>query len=159
MTDIVNTITEQISQHCQCTYTSNLIINGQLFCDDDQNQLIYQAQFLKSSGKTPDEIRRLILYWVFTEPFILIDSQLYELDSSCSVIVQTLGNSTCVDPSSITVTIPKPEATPRIPSSFELATISGVAVLIIIVISLIVYIGVRRSRKKAREQQREQTPR
>jgi hypothetical protein len=127
---------------------------------------MYQAQFLKSSGKSPNEIRRLILDWVSTEPFIFIDSQSYELDSSCSVIVQTLGNSTCIDPSSTTrsTTIPEPEANPHTPISLELATSAGVAfilllVIIVIVISLTVYIGVRRSRKRARELQKEHTPR
>ena len=158
--DIVNTIIKQITQRCQCTYTSSLIINSQLFCDNDKNQLIYQAKLLKSSGKPPTEIRRIIHDWVFsdTEPSIVIDSHLCKLDSSCSVIVQTLGNSTCIDHSS---TI---EATRQTPSSFEPATtIAGIAlilvVIVIIVIFLAYYIGIRRSRKKTREIQRKHTPR
>ena len=97
--------------------------------------------------------------WVFsdTEPSIVIDSHLCKLDSSCSVIVQTLGNSTCIDHSS---TI---EATRQTPSSFEPATIAGIALILVIIVIIVIflayYFGIRRSRKKTREIQRKHTPR
>lgn len=152
MSDIANAITKQISNRCQCTYRSNLIIDSQLFCDDDPNKLIYQAQSLKleSDGRTSDEIHTLIQDWVLTKPSILINSQSYKLDSSRSVIVQTLGNSTCVILSP-TTGVSEPEA-PYTPSSFELATIAVVGLILLlillVVVSLAVFFVAKRSKKK-----------
>ena len=148
--DIANAITEQISNRCQCTYRSSLIIDSQLFCDDDPHKLIYQAQSLKLDERMSDEIRRLIQDWVLTEPSILINSQSYKLDSSCSVTVQTLGNSTCVILSP-TPGVSEPEA-PHTPSSFELAIIAAIGLILLlillVVVSLIVFFVTKRSKKK-----------
>ena len=151
MSDIANTIAKQISNHCQCTYSASLITDGQLFCDDDPKKFIYQAQFLKVAERTPEEIHTLIQDWVLTKPSISINSQPYTLDSSCSVIVQTFGNSTCVTLSP-TTRGSEPAATPDTPSSFELATIAAVGLIwllmLLVVVSLTVYFVVRKRSKK-----------
>ena len=161
MSDIASAIVEQISESCQCSYRSSLIIDSQLFCDDDQNKLIYQAQFLKFDRRNPNEIRGLLQDWVLTKPFVLISNKPYKFDSSCSVIVQTLGNSTCI-PSSTTGSTTV-DATSYTPSSFELATIAVVGLILLLIIlvvtSLTVYFVAKRSKKKKNAYTREDTRR
>ena len=151
--DIANTITQQITARCQCPYTSSFIVDDRFICDDNQNELIYQGQFLGTSRRTSDEILGLVQDWVLTQPTVLINSQPYMLDSSCSVTVNNLGTSSC---GSSTTAIPTANATPRTPSTYELAAIAGVGLIllliVIVVICLTVYIVARRSKKKNNNQ-------
>ena len=142
-------VTEQLSERCRCSYTGSHIVGSQLFCDN--NKLIYQAEFLETSGKTLNQIRSLIREWVFSQPSISINNKPYELDSSCSVVVETPGISSCYALQPTTGSTLIPEATPRPPSPFELAAVVGVGVILllvsIVVIGLVTFF-VRRSRRK-----------
>ena len=133
---ITAAVTEQISERCRCSYTGSHIIDSQLFCDN--NKLIYQAEFLETSGKSLNEIRTLIRGWMFSQPSISIYSMPYELDSSCSIVVETPGISSC-----------KPTT-----GSTQLAVDIGVGITLLLVIIIgVVVIGlviffVRRSKRK-----------
>lgn len=153
MSDIVNAITERISGQCHCSYTARFIIDSQLFCDD--NKLIYQAEFLGTSRITSNDIRSLTQEWVFSQPLLAINSQLYNLDTSCSVVVETPGRSSCDAFPPTTASTSLPEATLRSPSAFELAAVAGVAVILFVlgtvVVCLVVFFIVKRSKKTSDE--------
>ena len=127
MSDIIRSVAEEISRQCHCLYSVNFITSGILFCDDDRNQLAYQAELLPTANITSEDARSLTQRWVHTQPSILINSQIYELDSSCPVVVITFGKTTCEyyesttesESESSTVMI----ASSQSPSVYELASI------------------------------------
>lgn len=155
MSDIANAMAEAISNLCQCIYTESFIFDGQLFCDDNRNEIVYQAQFTGTVINTSEDIRNLTQEWVFLNPFLSINGQPYKLDSSCSVIVEVLGQSTCDSILPTTDYTSFPEATLRtapVASPFELAAVVGVGIvvllLVLLVIGLIAFVIARKTRKK-----------
>lgn len=145
---IENSVTEQLSEQCQCSYTGSHIVSSQIFCDD--NKLIYQAEFLETSRKTLDEIRTLIQKWVLSQPVISINSKPFELDSSCSVVVDTPGISSCaLQPTTGSTLIPQATLSP--PSPLEMAAVVGVGIILLllalVVIGLVTFFIIRSRRK------------
>ena len=151
MSDIANSVTEQIVQKCQCHYVSSFIVDGQLLCDAAKNELSYQAQFLKTDRITSEKVRNLTQEWVLSRPLISLNGAHYQVDPSCSVVVETLGSISCDALFLPTTGSPEPDSatyTPYAPSPFELASIIGVGVIIvlltIVVICLVTFFVVRR---------------
>ena len=140
ISDIKNEIIKQISNYYDCTYRTSRIIDNQLLCDDDPNKFIYQAQSLEFDRWTPEQICHVIQDWADAEPFISINGMSFKLESSCTVTVQALGDSTCA-----------PKDTRYSPSTFELATIIVVGLILLIVLLVVVSLTVlfiKRSRKR-----------
>lgn len=127
-TDVAQAISEQITQMCDCEYSESFIDNGQFFCSNSREQVIYQAQLLTTDRKTVEEIRNLIQEWVLTKPFVTIDGQSYQLDPHCSVVIREIGDLSC-DPT-VSALLP-----PRSSSGGHLV---GYSVGIILVLSLVV---------------------
>lgn len=100
-TDVAQVISEQIVQICNCEYSEKFVKSGQFFCSNSRKQIIYQARFLTTDGKTVEEIRNITQKWVLTEPFVMIDSHRHQLDPYCSVVIERIGDLSC-DP---TVTV------------------------------------------------------
>ena len=155
MSDITRSVTEEISRQCQCLYSVGLITRRLLFCDNDRNQLVYQAELLPTANVTSEDARSLTQGWVHTQPSVLINNQTFKLDSSCPVVVKTLGETTCEYYESTTESESKSStvmiASSSSPSIYELASIVGVGlillILVTVVICLVVYFVKRRSRK------------
>ena len=87
-------IAQQIMQGCQCQYSANFIVNGQLLCAS-KNSAIYQAQFISTDNKTALEIRNITQQWVHSGPTITINGLSFKIDPSCSTAVNELGVTSC----------------------------------------------------------------
>ena len=87
-------IAQQIVQHCQCQYSANFIVNGQLFCASE-NSVVYQAQFTSTDDKTALEIHNITQQWVLSRPTIMINNLSYQIDPNCSTVVNKLGVTSC----------------------------------------------------------------
>ena len=149
-TEIANFITQEILKLCQCPYSSSYIVGGQLFCTS-KDEVIYQARLLSmTEDKTALELRNYTQRWVLSKPVIMIKGKSYQLDSSCTVVVNELGTTSCdiprisTEPLSEKVTLP----------TYVLGTAIGlgmVLLLIIIVITiLLVLYFVRNKKRKSR---------
>ena len=81
-------------QGCQCQYSANFIVNGQLFCAS-KNSAIYQAQLIPADNKTALEVRNITQQWVHSGPTITISGLSYKVDPNCSTVVNELGVTSC----------------------------------------------------------------
>ena len=90
-------ISQQISQTCDCPYLESFIYGHRYFCNGNtaMKTVIYQARFLVIDGTTVEDIWDTIQNWVLTKLFIIIDGQRYQLDTSCSVVIQEVGDTSC----------------------------------------------------------------
>ena len=91
---IAQFITQWIVQHCQCQYSANFIVDGQLFCTT-KNSVVYQAQFISTDSKMALEIRNITQQWVLSRPTITINGLSYQVDPNCSTVVNKLGVTSC----------------------------------------------------------------
>ena len=91
---IAQFIAQQIVQHCQCQYSANFIVDGQLFCTSD-NSVVYQAQFISTDSETALEIRNITQQWVLSRPTITINGLSYQIDPDCSTVANKLGVTSC----------------------------------------------------------------
>ena len=94
MLTIAQFIAQQVEQGCQCQYSGNYIINGQLFCTS-KNSAMYLAQLTPTDNKTALEIWNILQQWVLSGPAIIINSLSYKVDPSCSIEVKELGVTSC----------------------------------------------------------------
>ena len=154
--NITRSVIEVISRQCQCLYSVSLVIGGILFCDDNRNQLIYQAKFLPMVNLSSEDARSLTQNWVHTQPSIVINSQPYKLDPSCPVVVKMFGKTTCEHYESTTESESESStvmiASSRSPSVYELASIVGVGLILLILVTVVIVLCVvvfikRKSRK------------
>lgn len=67
------------------------------FCNDNSaiQTIIYQARFVVVGGTTSQAIQSTIQNWVLTKSFITVDGQQYQLDTSCSIVIQEIGETSC----------------------------------------------------------------
>ena len=91
---IAQLIAHQVVQGCQCQYSANFIINGQLFCAS-KNSAMYLAQLTPTDNKTALEIWNILQQWVLSGPAITINSLSYKVDPSCSIMVNELEVTSC----------------------------------------------------------------
>ena len=93
--DITITIGKQIASMCNCRYSEDYIDGGQFFCPSFRKQIIFQAVFLKTNGKTAEEIRNTTQTWVLMKPFMTVAGKSYQLDPYCSVAITDIGDTSC----------------------------------------------------------------
>ena len=113
------------------------------------------AELLPTANITSEDARSLTQRWVHTQPSILINSQIYDLDSSCPVVVITFGKTTCEyyesttesESESSTVMI----ASSRSPSVYELASIIGVGLILLILVTVVICLAVYFVKRKSRK--------
>ena len=105
-----------------------------MLCSDDKSQVIYQGQLVTTEGKSAEEIRNLTQEWVLTKPFVKIDNKLYQLDSYCSVAVDSeeLGEIIC---DAIAPTESKAADVSSTLTVLELASVIIMAILLIVVLT------------------------
>ena len=127
-----------MAQLYQCQYSSSFIVNSQLLCTA-KNDVVYQAKFLPSINKTALEIRNATQLWILTNPIIIIDGQVYELDPYCSIIVNELGVTSCGSSSSTEALLPSEKPSLGL-SVIELASISGGGAILVLVIMLVIFL-------------------
>ena len=117
------------------------------------DDVVYQAKFLPSVAKTALEIRNTTQLWILTKPIIAIDEKLYQVDPSCSVVVQQLGMTSCDSNPSTEARLP--DQNPSFGKSVvELVAVIGAGVLLAVVIMLTIILILccicRRNSKKKR---------
>ena len=134
-----------MSKLCQCQYSSSYIVDSQLFCTSN-NDVIYQARLLSMTDQiTALELRNFTQFWVLSKPMLMIEGKYYQLDSSCSVVVNKFRTTSCDIPPS---TEPVPEKF-NVPN-YTLGTAIGLGIvlLLIIIVMIIVVIYFVRKRSK-----------
>ena len=144
MSDIAEAVTEHISRVCQCQYSNDFVIDGQLLCTDDDTAVIYQAMFLTSDERSALEIRNISQLWVLSKPMVSIDGQSYEVDPYCLVTVTRVGESSC---NTAVSTEALSSSHTRI-TLIEMVSISGTGLMLLLVILLIIILACRCSCKK-----------
>ena len=135
---IAQFIAQQIEQGCQCQYSANFIVNGQLFCTSN-NRAIYQAQLIPTDNKTALEVRNITQQWVHSGPTITISGLSYKVDLNCSTIVNELGVTSCY---SDAVSESQPNSKNQLPAITISVSLIGVMLLVCIgsvVFSLYMY--------------------
>ena len=115
-------------QGCQCQYSANFIVNGQLFCASN-NSAIYQAQLIPTDNKTAMEVRNITQQWVHSGPTITISGLSYKVDPNCSTIVNELGVTSCY---SDAVSESQPNSNNQLPVITISVSLIGVMLLICI---------------------------
>ena len=104
-----------------------------------ENDVVYQAKFLPSYSKTALEIRNTTHIWILTKPIIAIDEQFYHVDPYCSIIVNELGNTSCGLSPSTEATLQNQKLFLGM-SVIELASITGVGAMLVLVIVLVIFL-------------------
>ena len=99
-----------------------------------ENEVVYQAKFLPSYSRMALEICNTTHLWILTKPIIAIDEQFYQVDPYCSMIVNELGSTSHGSS-------PSTEATLFLGMSvIELASITGVGTMLVLVIVLVIFL-------------------
>ena len=146
-TDIAQAISEHVAQMCDCEYSENFIDSGQFFCSSSKKEIIYQAQFLTTDGKTVEEIRNITQKWVHTKPIVTISGQHHQLDPYCSVVIQEIGDLSC-DPTVSTSGVKSGTGGHLVGYSIGILLVLSAVVGIIIVTMIITFYTVKKYRLK-----------
>jgi hypothetical protein len=143
---IAQFIAQRIVQGCHCQYSPSFIVNGQLFCAS-KDSAIYLAQLISTDGKTALEIRNVTQQWVLSGPTIVISGLSYQVDPSCSTVVNELGVTSCNTNNNNMVSDSQPRPNNQLPVITVSVSLAGVMLLVCVgsVIFTLCYIHRRKS--------------
>ncbi len=101
--DVIKEVSDQISSSCRCDFTSEYLIGG-FQCSDSETQVVhFRGQLFSTSvNYNATNIASNITKWLSTDPKVTVDSVVFNVDSTCVVIIDSLEASFCAAPGAST---------------------------------------------------------
>ena len=130
-----------IEERCQCGFTVMNILQPKFLCfAESQDAVTYRTEIIGTGVVSPTGIATHIHNWIASGSRVTFDFILIAVDSSCQVLVTTIldpecNNPTIIPPTSSTSTTsntePTSSATPQVPLALLGGVLGGVLLLII----------------------------
>ena len=141
---------QSINQHCQCGLNAECITEGAFQCFENTNQQVTFRARLCGIAQTNTSLLLAYLetFVAQTDSTIAVQGVRLDVDSSCSVIINSFGDpqctltdSTAANPSVTTPTTTSDSATVAGQSDNTVAIIGGVVAVIVVVAVTIIMIA------------------
>ena len=115
-----------LNRRCFCSITPAYFGESRFICDEvarDNERVIFQARLIGTTRTNSSQLLAYIQEWVSTGPHITVLGVQLDPDSTCSVYLESLGDTHCLPIPVSTTPIPTPTPTPTpTPSPSKLPT-------------------------------------
>ena len=105
VTDLIKEVSDQIQSRCSCGFTSEYLV-GTFQCNPSETQEVHfrGELFSTSANVNVSVLASNISDWLTTEPKVTIDGVVFDVDSTCVVVIDNQDVSLCKAPSSSSAT-------------------------------------------------------
>ena len=137
LNDVTNAVVQSINQHCQCGLTAECITESAFQCfENSERQVTFRARLCGiAQTNTSLLLAYLEIFVAQTDSTIAVQGVRLDVDSSCSVIINSFGDPQC------TMTTASDSTTVAAQSDNTAAIIGGVvAVIVVIIVAVTVII-------------------
>ena len=111
MAEIVSNLTAILSERCLCELSRSLFGLMQFRCSKDDKVVIVQGRLIGLPTITSSELMVDLQEWVNSGPSIVVDGKQFNIQEQCTVIINNLNTTDCVQTASIRTTTAIPVAT------------------------------------------------
>ena len=140
--DMIEHVTLQLNELCNCDLTAEYIANGRLICNPDQPaKVILQGRIVSITEKNSTDLLMMLQEWVLDRPTIVVHGAQLKVDPECSVALENLGDTECRAYSAVS----------GVESSLPFPAFGGgVGGVLVIVVLVVIVVGVLICVKKKR---------
>ena len=151
LNDITNAVVQIINQHCQCGLSAECITEDAFQCfENSEQQVTFRARLCGTAQtNTSLLLAHLETFVSQTDSTIAVQGVRLDVDSSCSVVINSFGDpqctittttdSTAVSPS-VTTPMTTSDSTTTMAAQSDTAAIVGGAVAVIVVVAVTIII-------------------
>ena len=135
LNDITNAVVQSINQHCQCGLSAECITEGAFQCfENSERQVTFRARLCGTAQTNTSLLLAYLETFVAqTDSTIAVQGVRLDVDSSCSVIINSFGDLQC------TMTTASDSTTVAGQSDNSAAIIGGVvAVIVVVAVTVII---------------------
>ena len=143
LSDMIEHVTLQLNELCNCDITTEYVAEGRLVCNPEQpGEVILQGRIISITGKNSTDLLLALQAWVRDKPTVVVQGVQLKVDPECLVDLHNLGDTECthsdgvVGPSS---SIPFPAVG---------GGIGGLLVIVVLVVTIVVAVFVCVKKKK-----------
>ena len=129
-----------VEESCQCGFSVLNIVEPKFRCfTESEDAVTYRAEIIGTGEASPADIATHIQNWITQGALITFDIVLIEVDSSCQVIVTSILDPECSNPTNPPLTSSSaPPSDAQDPLALLGGVLGGVLLLIIVVLILVI---------------------
>ena len=91
---VESTISDSLSERCECTFPREYIADGQFMCvNDDPNSVVYEGRLISTDDTDSVELLFHLQEWLLTEPTVSLSGVDLHATENCQVYIKELGNT------------------------------------------------------------------
>jgi len=106
LSDLMEYVTLQLNELCNCDLTAKYIADGRLICNPDKpGEVILQGRIVTITARNSTDLLMMLQEWVLDKPTIVVQGVQLKVDPECSVELENLGDTECRAPSSVGVVL------------------------------------------------------
>ena len=142
LSDMIEHVTLQLNELCNCDITSEYIAEGRLVCNaEEPGEVILQGRIISITGKNSTDLLLALQTWVRDNPMVVVQGVQLKVDPECLVDLHNLGDTECI-PHSVGV------VGPSVPFPAVGGGIGGLLVIVVLVVIIAVAVFVCVKKKK-----------
>jgi len=143
LSDMIEHITLQLNELCNCDLTAEYIADGRLICNPAKpGEVILQGRIVTITARNSTDLLMMLQEWALDKPTIVVQGVQLKVDPECSVELQNLGDTECRAPSTDGVVGP---SLPLPALGGGIGGVLAIVVLVVIVVGVIIYVKKKRT--------------
>ena len=143
LSDMIERVTLQLNELCNCDITTEYIAEGRLVCNPEQSgEVILQGRIISITGKNSTDLLLALQAWVLDKPTVVIQGVQLKVDAECLVDLHNFGDTECI-PHSDGVVGPNTQF-PAVGGG-----IGGFLVIVVLVVIIVVAVFICVKKKRA----------
>ena len=143
LSDMIEHVTLQLNELCNCDITTEYIAEGRLVCNPEQpGEVILQGRIISIIEKNSTDLLLALQAWVLDKPTVVVQGVQLEVDAECLVDLRNLGDTECI-PHSDGVVGPNTQF-PAVGGG-----IGGLLVIVVLVVIIVVAVFICVKKKRA----------
>ena len=143
--DMIEHVTLQLNELCNCDLTAEYIADERLICNPDKpGEVILQGRIVTITARNSTDLLMMLQEWALDKPTIVVQGVQLKVDPECSVELENLGDTECRSPT--------PNTTSGVGPSLPLPALGGgiggvlgIVVLVVIVVGVIICVKKKRA--------------
>lgn len=144
VTDIMNLLTLQIINTCDCDFSNEYVADPSLTCEmNDYEVVIFQAKIISTAENKSTEFLQILQAWAKNEPLLVVNHVQLRLVMECSVELNEIGGTECIPPDGAgtaafqNATTASPQPTVSLTIVISIASVCGALLLITLVVIVV----------------------
>lgn len=144
VTDIMNLLTLQIINTCDCDFSNEYVADPSLTCEmNDYKVVIFQAKIISTAENKSTEFLQILQAWAKNEPLLVVNHVQLTLVMECSVELSEIGGTECIPPDGAgtaafqNATTASPQPTVSLTIVISIASVCGALLLITLVVVVV----------------------